>query len=72
MLSQCGLLSVQKVKLFNEELGQLTLLSYPVIAIPSMVMMMIFYYLCALFPSLTGLALDDVLASKGLKNEKYD
>lgn len=31
---------------FNEELGQMTLYSYPVIAIPSMIMMMsIFYYL---------------------------
>ena len=58
---------------FNEELGQLTLLSYPVIAIPSMLMMMmIFYYLWRTISSLTGLALDDVLASKGLKNEKYD
>ena len=58
---------------FNEELGQLTLLSYPVIAIPSMLMMMmIFYYLWRTISSLTGLALDDVLASKGLKNEKYN
>lgn len=58
---------------FNEELGQLTLLSYPVIAIPSMLMMMmIFYYLWRTISSLTGLALDDVLPSKGLKDEKYD
>lgn len=59
---------------FNEELGQLTLLSYPVIAIPSMLMMMmIFYYLWRTISSLTGLALDDVLASKRLdKGENYD
>lgn len=58
---------------FNEELGQLTLLSYPVIAIPSMLMMMmIFYYLWRTISSLTGLALDDVLASKRLKGEKHD
>jgi len=58
---------------FNEELGQLTLLSYPVIAIPSMLMMMmIFYYLWRTISSLTGLALDDVLASNRLKGEKHD
>jgi hypothetical protein len=58
---------------FNEELGQLTLLSYPVIAIPSMLMMMmIFYYLWRTISSLTGLALDDVLASKDLKMKKHE
>jgi len=30
---------------FNEELGQMTLLSYPVIVIPSMIMMMAIYFL---------------------------
>ncbi len=50
---------------FNEELGRLTLLSYPVIAIPSMIMMMtLFYYLWRTIHSLTGLALGDILASK--------
>lgn len=50
---------------FNEELGRLTLLSYPVIAIPSMIMMMtLFYYLWRTIHSLTGLALGEVLASK--------
>ncbi|MDO8369150.1 MAG: hypothetical protein Q7S71_00250 [Candidatus Nitrotoga sp.] len=69
-----GLISPTGSVAFNEELGQLTLLSYPVIAIPSMLMMMmmIFYYLWRTISSLTGLALDDVLASKGLKDEKYD
>ncbi|MEO6421737.1 MAG: VC0807 family protein [Candidatus Nitrotoga sp.] len=57
---------------FNEELGQLTLLSYPVIAIPSMLMMMlIFYYLWRTISSLTGLALDDVLGSKKFKGERH-
>jgi hypothetical protein len=37
-----------------------------------MLMMMIFYYLWRTISSLTGLALDDVLSSKGLKDEKYD
>ena len=59
---------------FNEELGQLTLLSYPMIAIPSMLMMMmIFYYLWRTISSLTGLTLDDVLASNKInKGEKHD
>ena len=47
---------------FNEELGQMTLLSYPVIAIPSTIMMMaIFYYLWRTINGLTGLKLDEVL-----------
>jgi hypothetical protein len=47
---------------FNEELGQMTLLSYPVIAIPSMLMMMaIFYYLWRTINGLTGLTLEDIL-----------
>lgn len=47
---------------FNEELGHLTLLSYPVIAIPSMVMMMaIFYYLWRSIKGLTGLTLEEIM-----------
>jgi intracellular septation protein A len=50
---------------FNEELGQLTLYSYPMIALPSMVMMIgIFYYLWRTVHALTGLELDEVLATK--------
>jgi hypothetical protein len=49
---------------FNEELGQMTLLSYPVIAIPSMLMMIgIFYYLWRTVNGLTGLKLEEILAS---------
>ena len=48
---------------FNEELGQMTLLSYPMIAIPSMVMMIaIFYYLWRCIHGLTGYALEEMLA----------
>jgi hypothetical protein len=48
---------------FNEELGQMTLLSYPVITIPAMLMMMsIFYYLWRTINGLTGLKLEEVLA----------
>jgi len=50
---------------FNEELGRLTLLSYPAIAIPSMVMMLgIFYYLWRSIHRLTGLTLEETLAIK--------
>jgi intracellular septation protein A len=50
---------------FNEELGQMTLLSYPMIAIPSMVMMLaIFYYLWRTVHGLTGLALEEIMLSK--------
>jgi len=47
---------------FNEELGRMTLLSYPVIAIPSMLMMMaIFYYLWRAIHGMTGLTLEEVM-----------
>lgn len=47
---------------FNEELGQMTLLSYPVITIPSMIMMMaIFYYLWRTIHGMTGLKLEEIL-----------
>lgn len=48
---------------FNEELGQMTLVSYPMIAIPSMVMMIaIFYYLWRSIRRLTGYTLEEVLS----------
>lgn len=48
---------------FNEELGRMTLLSYPVIAIPSMVMMMaILFYLWRTIHGLTGLKMEDIVA----------
>ena len=47
---------------FNEQLGQMTLFSYPVIALPSTVMMLvIFYYLWRTIHGMTGLALEDIL-----------
>ena len=49
---------------FNEELGRLTLLSYPVIAVPSMLMMMaLLLWLARGAKSLTGLDLADMLRS---------
>ena len=50
---------------FNEQLGQLTLYSYPMIALPSMLMMVgTFYYLWRTIHGLTGLELDEVIAIK--------
>jgi len=47
---------------FNEQLGQMTLLSYPVIAIPSMIMMMvIFYYLWRTINGITGFTLEEII-----------
>jgi intracellular septation protein A len=49
---------------FNEELGQMTLLSYPVIALPSTVMMMvIFYFLWRTIQGATGLSLEELLVT---------
>lgn len=45
---------------FNEELGRLTLLSYPVIALPSMLIMMaVLYYLARTIHELAGLKLSE-------------
>jgi len=47
---------------FNAELGRMNLLSYPMIAIPSMIMLIgIFYYLWRNIHDLTGLKLEDVM-----------
>jgi hypothetical protein len=55
---------------FNEQLGQLTLLSYPMIAIPSMVMMLaIFYYLWRTIHGMTGLALEDIVRQEAKQDK---
>lgn len=49
---------------FNEELGRLTLLSYPAIALPSLLMVMaILYYLTRAIRVLSGLELSEALRS---------
>ncbi|PIE35090.1 MAG: MFS transporter [Gammaproteobacteria bacterium] len=58
---------------FNEELGRMTLLSYPVIAIPSMIMMMaIFWYIWRTINRLTGLGLEEILVGDHHGNDKTD
>jgi len=50
---------------FNEELGRMTLMSYPVIVVPSMIMMIcIFYYIWRTIKRLTGLKLEEVLVAE--------
>ena len=50
---------------FNEELGRMMLLSYPVIAIPSMIMMIaIFFYIWRTANKLTGLSLEEMMAEQ--------
>jgi len=56
---------------FNEELGRMTLLSYPVIAIPSMVMLVaIMFYLWRNIQKLSGLTLEQIMISKPDDNDK--
>lgn len=56
---------------FNEELGRMTLVSYPMIAIPSMIiMMLIFYYLWRTIRRLTGYTLEEVMAPHLAEKEK--
>ncbi len=58
---------------FNEELGQLTLLSYPMIAIPSMIMMMaIFYFLWRTINGLTGLKMAEAFNNVEQPEKKTD
>ena len=55
---------------FNDELGRMTLLSYPMIAIPSMIMLMaIFYYLWRTIRDLTGLKLEEIMANADANKE---
>jgi len=50
---------------FNEELGQMTLLSYPVIAIPSTLMMIaILYYLWRTIHTLTGFKFEQIIVTR--------
>ena len=53
---------------FNEELGRLTLLSYPVIAIPSILMTVaVLYYIWRTIHAMTGLSLDELLVSENMQ-----
>lgn len=50
---------------FNQELGKMAMLSYPVIALPSIIILiLIFWYLFTQLKKLTGLTTDELLAPK--------
>ena len=50
---------------FNEELGRMNLLSYPVIVVPSMIMMLaIFWFIWRTVSKLTGLTLEEVMLTE--------
>ena len=50
---------------FNEELGRLTLLSYPMIALPATLMMMaILYFIWRVVHDMTGLSMEEILISE--------
>ncbi|MCW5612406.1 MAG: MFS transporter [Rubrivivax sp.] len=64
VLARWVVVSPAGTEAFNEELGRMTLLSYPVIAIPSTVMMMaLLLWLARGAKTLTGLDLGDMLRS---------
>ncbi|MEC7815894.1 MAG: VC0807 family protein [Pseudomonadota bacterium] len=71
VLAKWIVVSPSGTQAFNEELGRMTLVSYPMIAIPSMVMMMvIFYYLWRSIRRLTGYTLEEVMAPHLVEKEK--
>ena len=50
---------------FNEELGRMTLLSYPVIVVPSFLIMMVMaYYVISKLTKLTGIAMEDLMVKR--------
>lgn len=62
VLAKWIVVSESGTEAFNEELGRMTLLSYPMIAIPSMIMMIaVFFYLITSARKLTGLDLTEML-----------
>lgn len=62
MLAKIVLVSPPGTTAYSEELGKMTALSFPVIALPSMIVLMIgLWYLIKQIKLLTGLKLDDIL-----------
>jgi hypothetical protein len=63
ILAKIILVSQPGTEAFNAELGKMNALSFPVIAIPAMIVMMVaFFYLFKKIKSLTKLELEDILA----------
>ncbi len=65
VLAKILLVSPPGTEAFNEELGKMTALSFPVIAVPAtLVLMFALYYLFKNIKKLTSLELDDVLVQQ--------
>ena len=70
VLAKIVIKSPSGTEAFNEELGKMLALSYPVITLPSMVLMLgALWYVCRMLKKLTGLTIDELLAEK-LRDEK--
>lgn len=66
LLARWVVTSASGTEAFNEELGRMTLLSYPVIALPSTLMMIgVVIYLARGLKQLTGLTLPEILRAQG-------
>lgn len=62
LLASWVVTSAPGTEAFNEELGRMTLLSYPVIALPSMIIIIgVLFYLARSLRHLAGLGLSDIL-----------
>lgn len=71
VLAKLVVTSESGTEAFNNELGRMTLLSYPVIAIPSILMMIaIFYYIWRTIKKLTDLKLEQVIAGAEEEEEE--
>ncbi len=69
MLAKLVLKSPAGTSQFNEELGRMTALSYPVIVIPSMIVLVgAVWYLLAQLKALTKLPLDDLMVDSSKKS----
>ncbi|MEJ6657060.1 MAG: VC0807 family protein [Pseudomonas sp.] len=65
MVAKWIVVSPAGTEAFNAELGRMTLVSYPMIAIPSMLMMMaILFYLWRTIHGLTGLKMEEIIAQQ--------
>ncbi len=65
VLAKWIVVSPSGTQAFNEELGQMTLVSYPMIAIPTMIMMiLIMVYLWRTIHGLTGLKMEDIMVQQ--------
>ncbi len=71
VLAKTIVVSESGTKEFNQEVGRMGYLSYPVIMIPSVIMMLaIFYFMWRRVNSLTGLKLEEVMIDEEKENKE--